>query len=151
MNPIIKIKRLSSVDGKLPALPKYQSDGAAALDLRFFSDCPISLAPFERQLFPTGICIELPDGFAALIFARSGLASRYGIALSNGVGLIDSDYRGEIKVGLVNISSEQYTVMPDDRIAQLMIIPAPHAAIFETSELSHTSRGDGGFGSTGRR
>ena len=100
---------------------------------------------------PTGLALELPGpGYVALVFARSGLAVRQGIALSNGVGVIDSDYRGEVKVGLINQGGEAYTIQPGERIAQLMIAPVVLARFLPSEELGSTDRGEGGFGSTGR-
>ena len=151
MAQTVKIKRIADANGNLPELPQYASPGAAGCDLRFFSAQPVTLAPGERTLAPTGISIELPQGFAALLFARSGLAVKNGIALSNGVGVIDCDYRGEIKVGLINLSSESYTISPGDRIAQLVFIQSPQLAFLECSEISGTDRDNGGFGSTGKR
>ena len=102
-------------------------------------------------MIPTGIAIQLPDaGYVALVCARSGLAVKQGITLSNGVGVIDSDYRGEIQVGLVNLSQTDYTIQPGERIAQLMILPVVQAAFAQAEQLDETNRGEGGFGSTGR-
>ena len=143
----LKVTRISR-QGRLPQLPAYQTDGAAAMDLRAFLPAPITLAPGQREKIPTGICIETPAGFAALILARSGIAARCGIGLCNGVGLIDSDYRGELIVSLINHGQEPFVVADGDRIAQLMLTPAPMFRLVE-SALSDTARGDGGFGSTG--
>ena len=104
-----------------------------------------------RAVIPTGLAMELPDaGYGAFVFARSGLGIRHGLTLSNGVGVIDSDYRGEISVGLVNLSDKAYTIEPGERIAQLCILPVVQFAAVETEQLGHTGRGSGGFGSTGR-
>jgi dUTP pyrophosphatase len=111
----------------------------------------VLLPPGGRALVPTGIAIALPSpAYVALVFARSGRAVRNGITLSNSVGVIDSDYRGEIKVGLVNLSAEPYTVSPGDRIAQLAVLPVVQAETVLVSELDETERGAGGFGSTGK-
>lgn len=132
-------------------LPAYQTPGAAAMDLAALLDAPVTIAPRQLASIPTGLAIALPDaGWVALVFARSGLGIKHGIALSNGVGVIDSDYRGELKVGLTNLSDEPYTIQPGDRIAQLMVVPVGQAAVHELEELPPTDRGAGGFGSTGK-
>ena len=132
-------------------LPAYQTPGAAAMDLAALLDEPLTVAPRALVSIPTGLAIALPDaGWVALIFARSGLGIKHGIALSNGVGVIDSDYRGEIRVGLTNLSDIPYTIQPGDRIAQLMVVPVARAAVLELEELPDTARGAGGFGSTGK-
>ncbi|MGN0983843.1 MAG: dUTP diphosphatase, partial [Gemmiger sp.] len=112
---------------------------------------PLTLAPLERAMVPTGLAIELPGAdCVALVYARSGLAIKRGVTLSNCVGVIDSDYRGEIKVGLINQSDEAYTIQPGERIAQLCIAPVWQAAFQPAETLSDTERGSGGFGSTGK-
>lgn len=132
-------------------LPAYQTPGSAAMDLAALLDEPITVAPRALVSVPTGLAIALPDaGWVALVFARSGLGIKHGICLSNGVGVIDSDYRGEIRVGLTNLSDTPYTIAPGDRVAQLMVVPVAQAAIRERSELPPTGRGAGGFGSTGK-
>ncbi|MEF9975144.1 MAG: dUTP diphosphatase [Oscillospiraceae bacterium] len=132
--------------------PCYATNGAAAADLcAVCEDGGITLAPGERTMIPTGIAIELPDnGYAAYVFARSGIAIKHGIALSNGVGVIDSDYRGEISVGLINQSSEAYTIQNGERIAQIAIMPVIIPSFTLCDELCATPRGNGGFGSTGK-
>lgn len=131
--------------------PVYATPGAAAADLCAVLDAPLTLAPGGRALVPTGIAIQLPGPQAvALVCARSGLAVRQGITLSNGVGVIDSDYRGEIQVGLVNLGETACTLQPGERIAQLMILPVTQAAFTEAETLDETARGAGGFGSTGK-
>ena len=133
------------------SLPAYQTPGAAALDLAALLDGPVKIRPRDLVSIPTGLAIALQDsGWVALVLARSGLGIKHGITLSNGVGVIDSDYRGEIRVGLTNLSDTPYTVQPGDRIAQLMILPVAQAAVLELEELPPTARGAGGFGSTGR-
>jgi dUTP pyrophosphatase len=150
MTPILKIKILSDTPEAFP-LPAYQSKGAAGIDLYACLQAPLILEPHKPALVPTGVAISLPtEEYVALIFARSGLATRYGVSLSNGVGVVDSDYRGEIKVGLINLSDIPYTVQPGDRIAQLVVTPVCHARIHPVIELDATERGDGGFGSTGK-
>lgn len=131
--------------------PAYATPGSAAADLRAALEEPLVLEPGKRAAVPTGVSIQLPDAqWVALICARSGLACRYGLALSNGVGVIDSDYRGELQVSLVNQGEEAYTIQPGERIAQLMILPVAQAAFIPAEKLDETSRGAGGFGSTGR-
>lgn len=146
---ILKIKALSPYIGAEIPLPYYTTPGAAAMDLHACIDEDITLPPLGRALVQTGIAIELPEGYAAFVFARSGLATKYGVCLSNSVGVIDSDYRGEVKVGLINLSNESYTVRRGDRIAQMSVMRAGQAQIELAPELSDTSRGAGGFGSTG--
>ena len=147
----LKIKRIPDAAGRVPPMPQYATPGAAAMDLTAFISQPCMLESGARARIPTGIAIALPDAaHAAFVFARSGLAVRGGIALSNGVGVIDSDYRGEIKVGLVNLGSAPYTINPGDRIAQLCVMPVVQPALVETDDLDQTARGAGGFGSTGR-
>lgn len=132
-------------------LPFYATQGAAGMDLRADLESELLLAPGERALVPTGLAIELPGpGYAAFVFARSGLATREGIALSNGVGVIDSDYRGELKVGVVNLSDARRKIEPGERIAQLCVLPVAQCEVEERDALSDTERGAGGFGSTGR-
>jgi len=133
-------------------MPAYATDGAAALDLRAAveEDAPVTIAPGARALIPTGIAIA-PESrdVVAIVAARSGLAIKKGICLSNGIGVIDTDYRGEICVGLYNTSSEPFTVTRGDRIAQMMFLPVYAAKLVEASALDETERGAGGFGSTG--
>lgn len=132
-------------------LPKRMSEGAAGLDLTACIDSPIEIKPNSLHMIPTGIAIALPDNnHAAFIYARSGLAVKHGITLSNCVGVIDSDYRGEIMVGLCNVSEKSYTISSGERIAQMVIAPVVNMNIEQVSELSETERGDGGFGSTGK-
>jgi len=132
--------------------PEYATNGAAALDLRAAIDEGTSLViePSARALVPTGVHIAPEtDGVVAIVAARSGLAIKKGITLSNGIGVIDADYRGEICVGLVNHGSESFTVERGDRIAQLMFMPVMHADFVVSESLDDTERGEGGFGSTG--
>lgn len=132
-------------------LPRYATAGSAAMDLTAHIDAPVTLQPGQRALLPTGIAIALPDsGYVALVFARSSLGVKHGISLSNGVGVIDSDYRGEISVGLINHSDVPYTVQPGDRVAQLAVVPVVQANVLPVQELDETARGVGGFGSTGK-
>ncbi len=148
---ILKVKPVSPKIGKELPLPFYASAGAAAMDLCACMDAPVTIPAGQRVTLPTGIAIALPDaGYVALVFARSGLGIKKGICLSNGVGVIDSDYRGEISVGLFNSSQEPYTVQPGERIAQLAVVPVVQARIQLTDTLDETERGAGGFGSTGK-
>ncbi|MDR1892980.1 MAG: dUTP diphosphatase [Oscillospiraceae bacterium] len=142
----LKFKRLTPT--AVP--PRRATQSAAGFDLAADLTEPVELAPGERALIPTGLAVELPGReFAAFVYARSGLATKHGITLSNGVGVVDSDYRGEIKVGLINLSQTGFIVNHGDRIAQMVIAPVclPEAA--EVDELEETARGTGGFGSTG--
>ena len=147
----LKIKALSPKIGTEIPLPRFATAGAACMDLCACIDEAVTLAAGERRLVPTGIAIALPSAdYAALVFARSGLGIKKGVCLSNGVGVIDSDYRGEIGVGLVKLGSEPYTVQPGDRIAQLMVVPVVQPTVTVAEDLDETDRGAGGFGATGR-
>jgi len=130
--------------------PKYQSPGAAGIDLHAALREPITLEPLGRALVPTGIALAIPDGYEGQVRPRSGLAAKLGLTVLNAPGTIDSDYRGEIKVLLVNLSREPATIAPLDRVAQLVISEVCRAELYEVPELDATSRGDGGYGSTGR-
>jgi len=129
--------------------PRYMSAGAAGLDLASAADGPIPLAPGARAAVPTGLAFEIPPGYEGQVRPRSGLARKHGIGLPNAPGTIDSDYRGEVMVLLVNLGAEPYVVQPGDRVAQLVIAPVTIAELEEVAELSETKRGDGGFGHTG--
>lgn len=131
-------------------IPTYGSDYAAGADLYALIDEPVEFAPNETKLIHTGIAMEIPEGFAGLIYARSGLASKKGLAPANKVGVVDADYRGEIMVALHNHNSETVSIEPKERIAQLVITPFLKAIYEEVEELSDTVRGEGGFGSTGK-
>ena len=145
----LKIKAVSPKVGAEIPLPYYASAGAAAMDLHACLDAPVEIAPRALVSIPTGVAIALPSAdYVALVFARSGLGIKHGIALSNGVGVIDSDYRGEIRVGLTNLSETPYTIQPGDRIAQLMVTPVVRPTLVQAEELDETARGAGGFGST---
>ena len=133
-------------------IPRRATEGAAGMDLYACIDENITLAPQQLVIVPTGIAIELPDsGCAAFLYARSGLGVKHGICLGNGVGVIDSDYRGEVCVGLCNVSDKPYVIAPGERIAQVVIAPVFTPDVVEVSELSDTQRGAGGFGSTGKK
>lgn len=131
-------------------LPQYETAGSAGLDLRANIAEPITLASLERQLVPTGLFIELPQGYEAQVRPRSGLAIKKGLGLVNSPGTIDSDYRGEIKIILVNLSNQPQTVEPGERIAQMVIAKYEQIQWSEVAVLSETERGAGGFGSTGK-
>lgn len=147
----IPMKRMPSEGGRLPELPKFVTAGSAGADLCANLDQPLTVGPMGRVTVPTGLAIALPDAqYGAFVFARSGLSIKRGLTLSNGVGVIDSDYRGEIRVGLVNLSQESYTIEPGERIAQLVILPVVQFAAVEADSLNETERGTGGLGSTGR-
>lgn len=139
----IKVKTMSGV------LPVYETEGAAGMDIRAYLDEPVDIMPGKRALVPTGLFLEIPTGYEVQIRARSGLAVKYGIGLTNGIGTIDSDYRGEIKVSLINWGEEKFTVNNGDRIAQMVVCRYEKAEIQEASQLSETDRGTGGFGHTG--
>ena len=131
-------------------VPEYKTEGAAGMDLCAAISKPVTLQPLERTLIPTGLKIELEHGYEAQIRPRSGLSIKHGISLINCVGTIDEDYRGEVCVPVVNISNEEYTILPDERIAQMVITKYEQAKIEVVTELSETVRGEGGFGSTGK-
>lgn len=143
-----KIKKLRD-NAKIPF---RATPGSAGMDLYACIDEPITLEGGEKAVIPTGIAIELPNAeLGAFVFARSGLAIKHGIGLLNSVGVIDSDYRGEICVGVINQLKEAYTINPDERIAQLVIMPVSLIMPVEAEELDETERGSGGFGSTGKK
>jgi len=142
----VRIQRLAHGAGL--ALPAYESEHAAGMDLRAAEDA--ILPPGGRALVATGFAIELPDGFEAQVRPRSGLAAKHGVTLLNSPGTIDADYRGEIKVMLINHGEAAFAVKRGDRIAQMVVSPVTRVLLKETAELSGTARGAGGFGSTGR-
>lgn len=147
----LKIKYVSEKIGKEIPAPYYASKGSAGMDLAACVDEPVVIPAGKHMVIPTGIAIALPScEYVALVYVRSSLGFKKGVTLSNSVGVIDSDYRGEIKVSLVNLSSEDFTVNPGDRIAQLVITPVCIPQITVANELSETDRGEGGFGSTGK-
>lgn len=129
--------------------PSYASPGSAGADLRAYLEEPVVLSPGERLLIPTGVRLAIPQGFEGQVRPRSGLAVKHGVTVLNSPGTVDADYRGEVQVVLVNAGQEAYTVHPGDRIAQLLISPVWRGH-FAAQKLSATTRGDGGFGSTGR-
>ncbi len=131
-------------------LPTYGSTGAAGADLYACLDAPVTIAAGESVFIPTGLAMEIPEGYAGLIYARSSLGTKRGLAPANKVGVIDSDYRGEICVVLHNHGSQTQTVAPEERIAQLLITPVLTPAYTLAEDLTQTKRGEGGFGSTGK-
>jgi dUTP pyrophosphatase len=131
-------------------LPAYATDGAAGMDLRAFLEQPVVLQPMERSLVPTGLFIELPDGFEAQVRPRSGLALKQGITCLNSPGTVDADYRGEIKVILINLSKEEQVINNGDRIAQMVVGKVERVQWEAVNEISVTSRNEGGFGHTGK-
>lgn len=132
-------------------VPSYQTQGAAGMDLCAFLKEPVTLKSLQRKLIPTGLKMELPHGYEAQVRPRSGMSIKHGITLINCVGTIDEDYRGELCVPVVNLSTEEFTINNGDRIAQMIISPVTKADIEVVTELSDTQRGEGGFGSTGRK
>ncbi len=147
----VKIKVTNSKVGDEITPPYYATEGSAGMDLSACIESPITLEAGQKVVIPTGIAIQLPsNGYVALIFARSGLGIKHGITMSNGVGVIDSDYTGEIKCGLVNLGGTSYTIQPGDRIAQMVFMPIAIAKLVPVDELQDTERGSGGLGSTGK-
>jgi dUTP pyrophosphatase len=130
-------------------LPEYKTHGASGMDLLANNDEPITLAPMERQLVPTGLFVEIPFGFEGQVRARSGLSIKNGITLVNCVGTIDSDYRGELKIPVINLSDSSFTIVKGDRVAQLIITKYEKIDWEQTEAIDETHRGEGGFGSTG--
>jgi len=132
-------------------LPTYATISSAGLDLKAVLDAPISLAPLERKIIGTGLKIALPEGYEAQVRPRSGLAAKHGITVLNAPGTIDADYRGEIGVILVNLSNDSFTIQPGERIAQLVVAQYTQVSWQPTANLEETDRGEGGFGSTGKK
>lgn len=139
----LKFKSLSG------SLPTYATDGASGMDLLAFIDEPVILKPMERRLIPTGLFVQIPEGYEGQVRARSGLAIKHGIGLVNSIGTIDSDYRGELKIPVINFGNESFTINNGDRIAQLVIASYERVAPIMVSDLDETDRGEGGFGHTG--
>lgn len=147
MSYTVKVKKLK----ENAVVPKRATIGSAGADLYACIDEPVTIEPGSLAMIPTGLAIEFESSdCAAFLFARSGLGVKHGITLSNGVGVVDSDYRGEVCVGLCNVSNESYTISAGERIAQMVIMPVKPAEFVVADELSDTSRGEGGFGSTGK-
>ncbi len=147
-NEIMKVK---IVNKSVFPTPAYATEKSAGMDLKANLQEPVVLGPLERTLVPTGLFIALPDGTEAQVRPRSGLAAKHGISVLNSPGTIDADYRGEIKVILVNLSNEAFTINPGERIAQLVVARHEQVAWDEVEVLDETERGEGGFGSTGRK
>lgn len=147
MSSSLRIQRLRE-DARVPS---YATSGAAGLDLSAALDAPLELSPGARAAVPTGIAIELPPGTEGQVRPRSGLAMRHGVTVLNAPGTIDEDYRGEVRVLLVNLGDTEFVVESGDRIAQLVVAPVHRVEVVLATELSGTDRGDGGFGSTGVR
>jgi dUTP pyrophosphatase len=151
MEQFIQVKLLDSKIGDLIPFPTYASDGSAGLDLRVCSDKTIVIEPGQVELLSTGIAVYLADpGFAAMLLPRSGLGHKHGIVLGNLVGLIDSDYQGELKVSCWNRGQQAYEIQPGERIAQMVIVPVVRANFKFVEEFEATERSQGGFGSSGR-
>lgn len=142
----MNIKIVNQSDNSLPA---YETDASAGMDLRASIEAPMVLKPLDRAIVPTGLFIELPVGFEAQVRPRSGLAARFGITVLNSPGTIDADYRGEIKIILINLSSESFTINHGDRIAQMIISRHEKASWVACDDLNSSERGAGGFGHTG--
>ena len=150
VNTMQKINlKIQKLDEKV-TVPCYQTEGAAGMDLCAFLNEPVTLKSLERKLIPTGLKMELPQGYEAQVRPRSGMSIKHGITLVNCVGTIDEDYRGELCVPVINLSTEEFTIQNGDRIAQMIISPVTKAEISVVTELSDTQRGEGGFGSTGK-
>lgn len=137
------------VNSSANQIPDYATDHSAGMDLRASLEEPFELLPMQRMMVPTGLFIELPHGFEAQVRPRSGLAAKFGITVLNTPGTIDSDYRGEIKVILINLSAEKFVINPGERIAQMIIAPFTRVDWQQTDSLNETERGAGGFGHTG--
>jgi len=141
----VKVKKLR----ENAVIPEYQTDQAAAMDIHACLDAPMVVEPLERFMVPTGLAFELPEGYEMQVRARSGLSIKHGITMVNGVGTIDADYRGELNALMINLSKESFTIEPGMRVAQILVTKFEKVAWQLTESLSETSRGTGGFGSTG--
>ncbi len=149
----VRVRRVRDGNGDTVSvsLPRYATEGSAGLDLHACIGSPLEVPPGSRLKVPTGISIEIPHRFiAGLVFPRSGLASKHGISLANAVGVVDSDYKGEIMVAIYNQGPDLYVITPGERIAQLVFVPIFKATLHEVDSLEVTGRGTGGFGSTGK-
>lgn len=146
----VKVKLIRRIEGQADIMPSYATVGSAGMDLRACIEKPLTIKAGQIAKVPTGIAIQIPDRYAGgFIFPRSGLSSKYGITLINCVGVIDSDYIGEIICPIVNHSHNEFTISPGDRIAQLVFMPVCNATMIQVEDLQETERGNGGFGSTG--
>lgn len=141
----VKIKILS----EYAHTPEYATDGSLGMDLSAAISSPLTIKAGQRVLIPLGFSLQIPDGWGAFVFPRSGLSFKKGLTMCNSVGVIDTDYTGEVKVAAINVSDKDYTVNPGDRIAQLVFLPVAKAKLIEVESLDDTERGAGGFGSTG--
>ncbi|HPO03299.1 MAG: dUTP diphosphatase [Spirochaetales bacterium] len=148
MRQVIKVLMKDGLNDS--RLPKYATDGSAGADVCAFLSSPVVIGPGERKLLPTGLFVEIPQGFEIQVRSRSGLALKHGVAVLNSPGTIDSDYRGEIGIVLINHGSEPFTVSDGDRIAQLVVSPVVQAGFGFSEALTDSSRGANGYGSTGR-
>lgn len=148
-NVTVRIRRLPHGEGL--ELPSAATDASAGVDLKAAIPGELTLAPAARELVPTGFSLAIPEGYEGQVRARSGLALRHGIVLPNAPGTIDADYRGELKVILLNAGEEPFVIKRGDRIAQLVIAPVVRSSFVEVEDLDETGRGEGGFGHTGRR
>ena len=146
----VKFKIVPSAGGYRVGLPRAATAGSAGLDLSACVDSPVALPAGGMAVIPAGLAVEIPEGYVGLVTGRSGLGVKHGVTLSNSVGVIDSDYRGELRIGLINCGRNEYVVQPGERIAQLVIVPYLAAEPEEAESLSATERADRGFGSTGR-
>jgi len=146
----IKVK-INFVNKILSELPSYETKGSAGMDIKAAINKPINLKPGERKIIPSGLQIEIPEDYEIQIRPRSGLAIKYGITVLNAPGTIDSDYRGEIGIILINLGEKSYKVMPKDRIAQMIFNKIIKAEVIKFNKLSITKRGEGGYGSTGKK
>ena len=146
----LALRRLPHADGL--ALPAYETEGAAGMDLRAAvpQDAPVTLQPGERQMIPTGLSMAIPPGYEVQVRPRSGLAAKHGLTCLNSPGTVDSDYRGELKVILINLGREAFVVQRGERVAQMVVAPVTRGVFKEVDVLPETVRGEGGFGSTGR-
>ena len=147
---ILEVKALSEKIGREIPLPYYATDGAAAVDLHACIDAPLTIPAGGQVVVPTGLAVAIPEGYVGIVAVRSSMGIRHGVTLSNAIGVIDSDYRGPLGVGLRNTTGEDYILQPGDRMAQLMVVPVLRPEIRLVAELPETKRGAGGFGSTGR-
>ena len=146
----LALRRLPHAEGL--ALPAYETEGAAGMDLRAAvpEDGPVTLAPGERRMIPTGLTMAIPEGYEVQVRPRSGLAARHGLTCLNSPGTVDSDYRGEVQVILINLGQETFVVKRGERIAQMVVAPVTRGVFQAVDALPETARGEGGFGSTGR-
>jgi dUTP pyrophosphatase len=145
----IKFKRLSEEFNNI-AIPSYSTSGSAGMDIRAAIKKPVKLKPMEVEMITTNLSVEIPQGFEIQVRPRSGLAAKHGIGILNSPGTIDSDYRGEVKIILINFSKEGFIIQPGERIAQLILSKVYKARLEETDELNNSKRGEGGFGHTGK-